>query len=205
MKNKTKNSLIKNAVFVAVIAVLFITGAHTEVLAFVQRGILQTGLMNPKVEQPAGYQSHHMDDSSLPEIKEKADLNLRLVDAQGKTMSLEDFQGKAIFLNVWATWCPPCIAEMPGINELYKDVKDQNVEFVMLSVDEDFGKAVDFRENKNFEFNIYQLGGPMPSMYASRAIPTTYVIDAEGNLVLTHKGMGDFDTKEFREFLARIQ
>lgn len=205
MKKKTKKSLIQNGIFVAVIAVLFITGAHTEVLAFMQRGVLMTGLMNPDVEQPV-YQANASNEASSPlGTREKADLNLRVIDAQGNTRSLEDFKGKAIFINVWATWCPPCIAEMPGINELYKDVKDQNVEFVMLSVDDDFGKAIDFRENRNFEFNIYQLGGPMPSMYASRAIPTTYVIDAEGNLVLTHKGMGDFDTKEFREFLERIQ
>lgn len=204
MKKKTKKSLIKNGIFLGVIAVLFITGAHTEVLAFMQRGILKTGLMNPDVEQTAQLADADQN-AGVMETKEKADLGMRLIDVNGDALSLEDFEGKAIFLNVWATWCPPCIAEMPGINELYKDVKDQNVEFVMLSVDQDFGKAIDFKDDKDFEFNIYQLGGPMPSMYASRAIPTTYVIDAQGNLVLTHKGMGDFDTKEFREFLASIQ
>lgn len=204
MKKKTKKSLIKNGIFLGVIAVLFITGAHTEVLAFMQRGILKTGLMNPDVEQTAQLADADQNAGAM-ETKEKADLGMRLIDVNGDALSLEDFEGKAIFLNVWATWCPPCIAEMPGINELYKDVKDQNVEFVMLSVDQDFGKAIDFKDDKDFEFNIYQLGGPMPSMYASRAIPTTYVIDAQGNLVLTHKGMGDFDTKEFREFIASIQ
>lgn len=204
MKKKTKKSLIKNGIFLGVIAVLFITGAHTEVLAFMQRGILKTGLMNPDVEQTAELADAGQNAGAM-ETKEKADLGMRLIDVNGDALSLEDFEGKAIFLNVWATWCPPCIAEMPGINELYKDVKDQNVEFVMLSVDQDFGKAIDFKDDKDFEFNIYQLGGPMPSMYASRAIPTTYVIDAQGNLVLTHKGMGDFDTKEFREFIASIQ
>lgn len=204
MKKKTKKSLIKNGIFLGVIAVLFITGAHTEVLAFMQRGILKTGLMNPDVEQTAPLADAGQNAGAM-ETKEKADLGMRLIDVNGDALSLEDFEGKAIFLNVWATWCPPCIAEMPGINELYKDVKDQNVEFVMLSVDQDFGKAIDLKDDKDFEFNIYQLGGPMPSMYASRAIPTTYVIDAQGNLVLTHKGMGDFDTQEFREFIASIQ
>lgn len=204
MKKKTKNSLIKNGIFLGAIAILFFTGAHTEVLAFMQRGILKTGLMNPDVEQAAHMADARHDKTNM-NTKEKADLGMRLIDVNGDALSLEDFKGKAIFLNVWATWCPPCIAEMPGINKLYKDVKDQNVEFVMLSVDQDFGKAIDFTQDRDFEFDIYKLGGPMPSMYASRAIPTTYVIDAEGNLVLTHKGMGDFDTKQFREFLASIQ
>lgn len=204
MKNKTKKSIIKNGLFGLGILILFLTGAHTEVLAFVQRGVLQTGLMNPKVEHTVTNKTSSRKEGT-PITKEKADLNLQLVDAQGNRLSMEDFRGKAIFLNVWATWCPPCIAEMPGINELYKDVKNQNVEFVMLSVDQNFGKAIEFREDKNFDFNIYQLAGPMPPMYASQAIPTTYVIDAQGNLVLTHKGMGDFDTQEFRDFIDEIQ
>ena len=204
MKKKTKNSIIKNGLFGLGVLILFLTGAHTEVLAFVQRGVLQTGLMNPKVEQTVASETSR-EAAGVPTAKEKSDLNLRLMDAQGNRLSMEDFRGKAIFLNVWATWCPPCIAEMPGINELYKDVKDQNVEFVMLSVDQDFDKAIEFRENKDFDFNIYQLAGPMPAMYASQAIPTTYVIDAQGNLVLTHKGMGDFDTQEFRDFIDEIQ
>lgn len=204
MKNKTKNSIIKNGLFGLGILTLFLTGAHTEVLAFVQRGVLQTGLMNPKVEQTVTNETSSGAEGEVI-AKEKADLDLQLMDANGNRLSMEDFRGKAIFLNVWATWCPPCIAEMPGINELYKDVKDDNVEFVMLSVDQNFDKAIEFRENKNFDFNIYQLAGSMPSMYASQAIPTTYVIDAQGNLVLTHKGMGDFDTKEFRDFLDEIQ
>src|SRR5690554_5114015 len=151
MKKKTKKSLIKNGIFLGVIAVLFITGAHTEVLAFMQRGILKTGLMNPDVEQTAQLADADQNAGAM-ETKEKADLGMRLIDVNGDALSLEDFEGKAIFLNVWATWCPPCIAEMPGINELYKDVKDQNVEFVMLSVDQDFGKAIDFKDDKDFEF-----------------------------------------------------
>lgn len=204
MKNTTKKSIVKNGLIGLGILILILTGAHTEVLAFVQRGVLQTGLLNPKIEQSfASETSSRVGDMSVG--IEKADLNLQLMDAQGNRINMKEFHGKAIFLNVWATWCPPCIAEMPGINELYKDVKDENIEFVMLSVDQNFNKAIEFRENKNFDFNIYQLAGSMPSMYASQAIPTTYVIDAKGNLVLTHKGMGDFDTQEFRDFINEIQ
>lgn len=161
MKSKTKKSLISNGLFAVAILLLFVTGAHTEVFGFVQRGILKTGLMDPDV----GQAMEIIDNSSgkvIPETAEmvinpeasetvplnKADFNLRMTDSNGKQVSMEQFRGKVIFLNLWATWCPPCIAEMPGIHELYKDVKDDNVEFIMLSLDQNFNKAIEYRKEK---------------------------------------------------------
>ncbi len=80
-----------------------------------------------------------------PTLEEKAEiasatpskdavLDLNLVNSKGEKVNMEQFRGKVIFLNFWATWCPPCIAEMPGINNLYQEVKNDNVEFIMLSV-----------------------------------------------------------------------
>lgn len=198
MNKKLKKNLIEFGIIGAVFIGLFATGLHTEVFGFLQRGILKTGFLDPDLEKTTSEEI-----TSAPVTK--ADLNFQLINAQGERVSLEDFKGKAIFLNVWATWCPPCIAEMPGINKLYNKVKDENVEFVMLSIDQSFEKAKDFKAKKNFDFEIYAPGGPLPQMYSSRSIPTTYVIDAKGNLVLTHMGMGDFDTKEFRNFLKKIQ
>lgn len=205
MKKNTKKSLIKNGIFGLAILLLFLTGAHTEVIAFVQRGMLKTGLMDPKVE--ALIEAYDATETEGTKVAPgtKADFNLQLVDINGAGVSMEQFRGKAIFINVWATWCPPCIAEMPGINELYKDLKDENVEFIMLSMDEDFNKAIDFQKKKDYDFNIYSLAAPLPQMYSSRAIPTTFVIDANGHLALTHKGIGDFNTEEFRDFLNKIQ
>ena len=124
---------------------------------------------------------------------------------EGGEATLADYQGQYLLVNFWATWCPPCVAVMPGINNLYQEVKDDNVEFIMLSVDQDFEKARKFRKKKGFEFEIYQLAGPIPQMYNSNSIPTTYVIDADGNLALTHLGMGDFDTKDFKQFLKELK
>ena len=221
MKSKTKKSLISNGIFAVAIILLFVTGAHTEVFGFVQRGLLQTGLMDPNVEEAIeAIESPKIE--VIPETTEtpetgkkaetpetvtlaKADFNLLMKDINGNRVSMEQFRGKVIFLNLWATWCPPCIAEMPGIHELYKDVKGDNVEFIMLSLDQSFDKAKEFRKKKEYGFNIYHPAAPLPAMYNSGAIPTTYIIDTEGNLAMTHQGMGDFDTKEFREFLKKLQ
>jgi hypothetical protein len=94
---------------------------------------------------------------------------------------------------------------MPGINKLYKDMDTSEVAFVMLSVDEDFAKAIKLYKRKEFDFEIYQAPKGLPSLYYSQSIPTTYVIDAKGDLVLTHSGMGDFDTADFRAYLKTLK
>lgn len=196
MNKKLKKNLIEYGLIGAVFIILFATGLHTEVFGFLQRGLLATGLMKPDIEQ--------REDMAVASSSKKAVLDLQLVNSQGEAVNMKEFEGKVIFLNFWATWCPPCIAEMPGINSLYKDVKDDNVKFIMLSVDQDFGKAVKFRKNKGYDFEIYKIAGPLPKMYSTRSIPTTYVIDSDGNLALTHLGMGDFNTSDFKQFLKNL-
>ena len=113
---------------------------------------------------------------------------------------MEDYRGKVIFINFWATWCPPCIAEMPSINSMYKDIDKDKVEVLMVSFDRSFEKAISYRDSKSFDFEVYALAGPMPRMYESNSIPTTFVIDSKGNLVFTHKGMADYNRKDFKDF-----
>ncbi len=197
MNKKARKNLIEYGVTGTIILTLFLTGLHTEVFGFVQRGILKTGLMDPDVE---------MNDPSTEHSKNpKADFNMSLINSKGERVEMEELRGKVIFFNIWATWCPPCVAEMPGINNMYNDMKGDDVAFIMLSVDNDFQKAIDFNKRKGYDFEVYKLAGGLPSMYASQAIPTTYIIDAEGNLALTHKGMGDYDSEEFKEFLTNLK
>jgi len=75
------------------------------------------------------------------------------------------------------------------------------VAFILLSQDQDFNKAIEFNNRKEYDLPIYTSTGNIPKMYQSTAIPTTYIINADGYLVLTHKGMADYDSDEFREFL----
>ncbi|MHA6280112.1 TlpA family protein disulfide reductase [Salinimicrobium sp. CAU 1759] len=197
MKKKIKKSLIEYGIIGAVFIGLFVSGLHTEVFGFLQRGILATGLMNPDIEEKA--------ELAVATPSKNAILDFDLVNSQGEKVNLEKFRGKVIFLNFWATWCPPCIAEMPGINNLYEEMKNENVEFVMVSFDRDFDKAKNFREKKGYGFEIYKATGRIPGAYSSNSLPTTYVIDAQGNLALTHLGMGNFDTTDFKEFLSELQ
>src|SRR5690625_2274692 len=144
MSKKKKNNLWQYLLFGGVLLVLYATGAMPHVIGFVQKGVLKTGLMNPKSEMLAEYSDFSQlgsEENSLQEGRyTKADYNFRLLDENGKIVNLSEFEGKHIFMNFWATWCPPCIAEMPSINELYNEMNDEVV-FVMISTDDSFQKA----------------------------------------------------------------
>ncbi len=198
-KKSTKRTLLEYGIIAIVALTLYATGLHTEVIGFMQRGLLATGLITPKIENKHQNETENVTTTATP-----ADFNLMLMDEDGNTLSLADFKGKAIFMNMWATWCPPCIAEMPNINKLYKEM-GHDVAFVMVSLDEDFETAKSFNNRKGFDLPIYTLQSRRPAMYQSTTVPTTYVISADGNLMLTHKGMANYNTSKFKSFLEGIK
>ena len=192
MNKKAKKELREFGIIAVVFAILYFSGLHTEVLGFAQRMVLATGVMNSPSDE-------------LSE-KEKADYDFKLIDESGATIDFKKYQGKVVFVNLWATWCGPCIAEMPGIEALYQDFKDsEGIEFVMISLDRDFEKARKFRERKDFSFPIY---GPvnrfLPDSYRSGSIPTTFVISPDGYIVQKKVGMANYDTRSFRKFLSKL-
>tara|TARA_R110002051_G_scaffold159375_3_gene230721 strand:- start:127 stop:759 length:633 start_codon:yes stop_codon:yes gene_type:complete len=203
--NSTKKEWIKYGIFAIVVITLYATGLHTEVISFAQRGLLATGLMNPDVTQITRSRTSEGNDAVTSDSNpSKVDFNLKLTDQDGNARSLKEFKGKVIFLNYWATWCPPCVAEMPSINKLHEEMGDE-ITFVMLSFDQDFEKAKAFTTRKEYDLPIYAPAGNLPSMLQSSALPTTYVIDAEGNLAMTHMGMADYSDPEFKKFLKSLK
>ena len=184
--NKTIKELV---VVILIIIVLQVTGLMAEVTGAVQRLILLTGLMDPDIEQ-------------LDNPKD-ADYDLQLVSMDGNHQSLHDFEGKTIFINLWATWCGPCIAEMPNINSLYNKVKGEDVVFVMLNLDDEREKAYKFMERKGFGFPVYFPLKGVPSLYHSGTIPTTHVISPDGKIIFTKTGTANYNTERFREFLEK--
>lgn len=154
-------------------------------------GLLATGCLNSEKDSAL----------NIP-----ANFNMELENSKGERVSMEEFRGKKIFFNVWATWCPPCIEEMPTIHNLHQEIGDsEEVVFLMLTMDQDFQKAKDFRSKYGYNFEIYRPIGAMPAMYHTKLIPTTFVINSEGYLVLQHDGVGEFDTKEFKEYFASVK
>lgn len=203
-KNINRTSY-RYAVATALILGLYAAGLQAGVTGIAQTGVNEKGLMNPEVQDHAGTVPTNRPQAERETANNpEASFDLKLRDVKGNLISLSDFKGKVIFINFWATWCPPCVAEMPSINKLYEQVGNEVV-FVMISMDDNFEKAVSFRKRKDYGLPVYQTAGPIPAMYRSRAIPATYVIDAHGKLVFSHKGMANYNSNEFKKFLKGLK
>lgn len=182
----------------AIFSVLYLTGLHTEAIGQVQRLLLATGIMKADVPEPAAA-VHYNETAGM------AGANFQMVGLDGKSVSFESLKGKVVFVNIWATWCPPCIAEMPNIQSLYEKVDSDKIAFVMLSVDEGgMGKVKKFIDKKGYSFPVYMPASQFPQEFQSNAIPTTFIISPEGKIVAKQEGMAEYDTKEMREFLQRM-
>ena len=111
-------------------------------------------------------------------------------------------KGKVILLNYWATWCAPCIAEMPSLHDLYNDYKDKVV-FVFLTEDDD-PELEKFMNDKKYYFPIYRSLSQQPKPFQSKPIPTTYLIDKKGNIIINRVGASDWNTDKVRETIDQL-
>jgi thiol-disulfide isomerase/thioredoxin len=175
-------------IMLGVLAVLYFTGWITPLMGGLQSLVLATGIFRPDVE--AG-----------PSVGEfNYDGLFTTVDDEA--VSLSSYKGKTLFINLWATWCPPCRAEMPHIAELYKKVEgEENLEFMMIALDEDFEKSKKYIRDKQFPFPVLHASHGLNASLQSQSIPTTLVVDPAGKIVFYHEGMSNFNTKEFEDFL----
>ncbi|WP_143569869.1 TlpA family protein disulfide reductase [Tenacibaculum agarivorans] len=118
-------------------------------------------------------------------------------------INFSEFKGKVIFLNFWATWCPPCIAELPYIQEFYNDYKGK-VEFVFVTSDnvEELNK---FFKKTGYEFPVYQSYLNFPEeLPPVNSIPRTFIIDSQGNIRADKSGSADWNSTSFRNSIDKL-
>ena len=110
------------------------------------------------------------------------DFNLK--DQYGVVHSLENYKGKVIFLNFWATWCPPCKKEMPDVESIYKEYEENKKDVVILGVNsEKENEAKKFLKDKGYTFpTVIDENSEVMRKYFIQAFPTSFVIDKEGNV-----------------------
>ena len=120
-----------------------------------------------------------------------------LSDLSGKSISLSDLKGKVIFVNFWATWCPPCRQEIPDFIEFYTENKDKGVVILGVSVDKSANKVRDFVDEYKINYPVVMATNEMFKDYKpGRYIPTTIVIDTEGMIQGKKVGIMDKTTLE---------
>src|SRR5271156_3906590 len=121
-----------------------------------------------------------------------------LKDVKGNTVKLSDFKGKVVIVDFWATWCPPCRAEIPHFVKLQDKYAKQGLVIVGISVDEGGAEVVSsFAKANKINYPIALGNQDVAEQYgATDGIPTTFVIDRKGNIISKHLGFTDSDTFE---------
>ncbi len=104
-----------------------------------------------------------------------------LIDLEGNQVSLSDFRGETVFVNFWATWCPPCRAEMPDIEAVYQEYKDKGVVVIGVDILEPEDVVRQFVEQGGYSWIfVLDTSGEVAANYEIAAIPTSFFIDREG-------------------------
>jgi len=188
----TLGNKIVYAILTVLIILLFIPTTRT----LFQQGLMKIGLFKPDLTKPVTVKS--------PEVV-PAKENATFSDEQGNVLNTADLKGKVVFLNFWATWCPPCRAEMPSIQILYNKFKDHpNIAFLLVEIDHENEKAAAFMQKEKLDMPVYFPEGNIPRNWLGTSIPSTVILDKQGNLAGKHEGMGDYSTQEVEDFISDL-
>jgi peroxiredoxin len=125
---------------------------------------------------------------------------------RGNSVKLSDYRGKVIFLNIWATWCPPCREEMPSMEALYRRLKGREFEMLAVSIDRDGGEVVGpFVAKYGLTFPVLlDSGNKTYKLYGLTGVPETFIIDRNGVVLYKIIGAQDWMKKDWLDAFNQI-
>jgi thiol-disulfide isomerase/thioredoxin len=143
-------------------------------------------------------------ETDLPAVTLLTDLRGTFTDLQGNEHSFADLRGKVVLLNLWATWCPPCRAEMPSLQALWKNFEgDDRVRVLCISTE----TAAEVRAHpmtSSLTMPVFVFSSPAPEELDTESLPTTYIFNREGRVVFGHTGMARWDSPEVVAYLKSL-
>lgn len=194
MKIKFNRDTIKKilnvAFFAAILAFVLIPDAKSWLL----QQLMSVGLFKAEIKKEA----------RAPEITvEKNFFGYR--DLQGKELSTASLKGKVVFINFWASWCPPCRAEMPSLSDLYGDLKnDERFVFLFITEDDNISLATNYLKKNKFDLPLYSRAGMIDEALYSGTLPTTIVLAKDGSVAYKKEGFAAYNTESFKEQLNQL-
>jgi len=194
LKSYITFSNVSNAVVILLITT-FVFSADAKGLVI--EGLMKIGLFQPDIPKV---------ESKIPAATAEAPFqDVTFIDSKGNSTKLSDQKGKVVFINFWATWCPPCIAEMPTINELHARYKSNNdVLFLMVDVDGDIDKSTAFMNSKKLNLPVHIPGSELPRELFAGSMPTTVILDKSGNIAFHHVGGADYSNPKITDFINKL-
>jgi len=186
-KKKSVFGIITDFLFILLIVLLIIPGTRTEVTSFFIKH--------------TSFPPSTLDSEDQFIISQNAQ-NWVIYDMQGNAHSLKDLNEKPVFLNVWATWCPPCIAELPSIKDLHSEYGDK-INFILVS-DESPAKVKSFIEKNDYQNLDFYISSGLPADFSTQSIPTTFVISKKGKVIINKKGAARWNSSKMKNILNNL-
>ncbi len=186
-KNASWFTRITDLLFYALIVALIFPGSRTWVIAHAQRLVMWSP---SEKSQPVPLQS--------------TDWQWKITDENGNIYTLQDFRGKVIFINFWATWCAPCLAELPAMQDLYEHFKQDTGIVFLFVTDEDLGKAKAFLAKKGFDLPVYRMFYTPQGQLRHTSIPSTYLIDRQGRIVSEAHRSKRWNSRKTKRMIRRL-
>ena len=189
-RNKKFLNIFGNILFFGLLLILLF---NPNAKAWLMQRLMDVGLFKPTIEK------------SLTNTTPEA-LNFTYRDAAGNNLSSEKLKGKVVFINFWATWCPPCRAEMPSLEAMYQQFKDDtDYAFIFINEDETISKAEKYLSENNFTMPLLVRTSDFPSTLYSGTLPTTLILNKKGVLVMKHTGVGNYSAGKFIDQLKNLK
>lgn len=196
MENKSSKKRIWNFVIWGILIAIIVLPQSR---IFIQQQLMKVGFFKPKLETVAE------SNPTTNENKASITASVSFKDESGKIYNLDELKGKVLFINFWATWCPPCKAEMPSIQVLYDKFKgNDKVEFLLVEIENDIEGANKFLKQENLTLPIVYPNSSIPESWLSGAIPTTVILNKNGELAGREQGMRDYSAKAVEDFIQKL-
>ena len=129
--------------------------------------------------------------------------NFTLPDLAGNNVSLSDFKGKPVYINFFATWCPPCRGEMPDIEKMYQKYKDRGLVVLAIDLNEDKATVQSFISQAGYTFKVLlDQNGVTSSDYNTSSIPVSVFVDKNGGIIATR--VGSLTEAEMEGYIAKL-
>jgi thiol-disulfide isomerase/thioredoxin len=139
------------------------------------------------------------------EINAQAPSCPAMLELENAPLDLQEYRGKVIYLDFWATWCPPCKKSMPFLNTLHNELFNQGFEVIAINVDEDSEDARQLLQQHPVDYAIaMDPSGECPKAYELMAMPSAYLIDRQGIIRNIHLGFRKRDEKEIRDLVITL-
>ncbi len=183
---KFLKSQLSNLIFLLVIAILVIPQTRKPIQVFLNKGL---ALISPSIE-------------NKEKLTKLSSYEWKLKDEQGQVFDFEDAKGKVVFINFWATWCPPCIAEMPSIQKLYNDYEDKVV-FLFVTSDP-YSEINKFLDKNKYTFKVYREMSKDSKLFEVPSIPRTFLIDKNGNIIIDESGAANWNSEKVRTTIDEL-